>query len=178
MEWKLKELFKKGQWKVPFLGVIATGKVDGHDVRVSMGEGTLKAYVSDVGIFELPFSEIMNGLDFAIAETLKPHIPTEPKDVKPPAEIGTRPGAGNPKPTKIKNGAVHRALRWLETELAKEGINEIIMLDAVLQTGISQGSIWVAVMKLTTEQPNTYEYYQDLTKKYHPKGIRKIEVVE
>jgi len=104
------------------------------------------------------------------------HIPEPTKDDKPSAEIGTKPGAGNPKPTKTRNGNINRAMVWLEKELDTR--NEILMVDAQKETGISSGSVWMGVQNLINEQSSVYEYYKDTTRKYHPKGIRKIEVVE
>lgn len=102
----------------------------------------------------------------------QPITPEPQKDDKPPADIGTKNGGGNPKPTKIRNGAINRAVKWLEKELMTR--NEILMLDAEKETGISNGSIWQAVMILIKENPSKYEYYQDMTRKRHPKGIRKV----
>lgn len=172
MVWLLKERFENGCWKIPFLNTIASGKIAGHEVDVVVQDSKLVAYVGDVGIFERPFSEAMAGLDIILQDILSPD---KPEDEKPPADVGTKPGAGNPKPTKTRNGAIQKAVKWLENELMTT--SEILMKDAESKSGFSNGSIWQAVMILTNEQPSVYEYYKDMTVKYHLKGIRKIEVV-
>lgn len=98
-------------------------------------------------------------------------------DGKVLTEVGEKPGAGNKNPKKVvRNGSIYKAIGYIKEQLEQKP-SGILLKEIEAGASVSSGSAWAAVQNLINEHPGTYEYYKDITVKYHLKGIR-MKVVE